>query len=122
MKNGTRSYEVNQNNEALFTEKLFRELLLDLKSFLKERTFGKHYLQDLFGKPIFTSLLRRSKTVFKFLAVAHIVNKLRDDFVTAFNGEEALEEASRREKPRGSSTWYLRRATCPEASSEDLQI
>jgi hypothetical protein len=70
----------------------------------------------------FTSLPRRSKTVFKLLAVAHIVNKLQDDFVTAFNGEEVLEEASRREKPKGSSTWYLRRATCPEASSEDLQI
>ena len=61
----------------------------------------------LFDKLFFTSLLRRSKTVFKLLAVAHIVNKLRDDFVIAFNGEEALEEASRREKPRGSSTWYL---------------
>ena len=52
MKNGTRSYEVNQNNEKLF-EKLFTELSLDLKSFLKERTFRKHRLQDLFDKPFF---------------------------------------------------------------------
>ena len=115
MKNGTKSYEVNQNNESLFTE-----LLLNLKSLLKERTFKNTVYKIFSTNRFFTSLLRRNKTVFKLLSVDHIVNKLQDDFVTAFNGEEALEEASRREKPEGSSTWYLRRATCPEASSEDL--
>ena len=111
MKNGTRSYEVNQNNE----------LLLDLKSLLKERTFKNTVYKIFLTNRFFTSFLRRSKTVFKLLAVAHIVNKLKDDFVTAFNGEEALEEASRRERNlKDQARGTCEEATCPEASSEDL--
>ena len=56
MKNGTRSYEVNQNNEALFTEKLFREPLFRI---VVHRTFvgpeiifeGTNVQKTLFTRP-----------------------------------------------------------------------
>ena len=53
MKNGTRSYEVNQNNEKLFTE-----LSLDLKSFLKERTFKKTSFTRSFWQTVFSPLFQ----------------------------------------------------------------